>query len=99
MTELDVARLFGSPDYEVVIAELRPGELRAAADAHGTAADPANRDADRLWWNWCRTPAALSAAVREPASVAVIPASSRISAPCWIATSPVSRPECTRATR
>src|SRR4051795_7177261 len=30
VTELDAARLFGSPDYDPVIAELRPGELRAA---------------------------------------------------------------------
>ena len=45
----------------------------ASCARHGTAADPANREAYRLGWNWCRMPGALSAAVREPASVAVIP--------------------------
>jgi hypothetical protein len=66
------------PPHGLVIAELRPGELRAAADAHWTMADPANRDADRLWWNWCRMPAAISVNGREPESVAAIPGSCRI---------------------
>jgi hypothetical protein len=35
-------------------------------------ADPANRDEDRVWWNWCRMPAA-SAGAPDPTSVAMIP--------------------------
>jgi hypothetical protein len=73
VSELDVARLFGSPDYEPVIAEIRPGELRAAVQAHWATADPANRDGDRVWWNWCRMPAAASTGAEDPASVAMIP--------------------------
>jgi hypothetical protein len=77
ITELDAARLFGSPDYDPVIAELRPGELRAAVQAHWATADPANRDGDRAWWNWCRMPAAVSTGAEDPASVAMIPGVTR----------------------
>jgi hypothetical protein len=73
ITELDVARLFGSPDYDPVIAELRPGELRAAIQAHWATADPATRDGDRVWWNWCRMPAAAGTGAEDPTSVAMIP--------------------------
>jgi 2',3'-cyclic-nucleotide 2'-phosphodiesterase (5'-nucleotidase family) len=73
ISELDVARLFGSPDYDPVIAELRPGELHAAMQAHWATADPANRDGDRVWWNWCRMPAAAGIGAENPTSVAMIP--------------------------
>jgi hypothetical protein len=77
VTELDAVRLFGSPDYDPVIAELRPGELRAAVQAHWATADPANRDGDRVWWNWCRMPAAASTGAGDAASVAMIPGVTR----------------------
>ncbi|WP_028059824.1 metallophosphoesterase [Candidatus Solirubrobacter pratensis] len=60
VTELDVVRLFAALDYDLVVAELRPGELRRAADAFWAAADPRNRAADALHWNWCRMPAGVS---------------------------------------
>ena len=40
--------------------------------AHWATADPANRDGDRVWWNWCRMPAAASTGAGDPASVAMI---------------------------
>lgn len=73
VTELDVVRMCASPDYAPVVAELRPGELRAAAAAQWSTADPRNTAGDELPWNWCRMPAGVSAAVEAPATVAVIP--------------------------
>jgi 2',3'-cyclic-nucleotide 2'-phosphodiesterase (5'-nucleotidase family) len=75
VTELDVIRLVAAPDYDPVIVELRPGELRRAAETYWAIADPRNVAADRLAWNWCRMPAGVSArpGSGDPASVAVIP--------------------------
>jgi hypothetical protein len=70
VTELDLLRPFASPDYDVVVADLRPGELRTALDAYGATADPGNRAGDELAWNWCRMPAGLS--VHDESSVAML---------------------------
>jgi hypothetical protein len=72
VTELDVLRMFGALDYELVVAELRPGELDAAVAAHWALADPRNRAADGEWWNWCRMPAGVDAPTAAPVSVAMI---------------------------
>lgn len=77
VSELDVVRLFASPGYDPVVVTLRPGELRDAVDAHWATADPRNLEGDRVWWNWCRMPAGVSAGVEPPATVAVIPQVSR----------------------
>src|SRR3954451_14834232 len=53
--------------------ELRPGELRAAADAYWATADPRNETGDHLSWNWCRMPAGTSVGPGEPHAVAIIP--------------------------
>jgi 2',3'-cyclic-nucleotide 2'-phosphodiesterase (5'-nucleotidase family) len=74
VTELDVLRPLAALDYDPVVVELRPGELRAAADAYRTAADPRNVDADRPHWNWCRMPAGTSVGSGRPTTVAVLPA-------------------------
>src|SRR4051794_16907402 len=71
-SDLGVRRPFGSPDYQLVVAELRPGELEAAVAAHWTLADPGNRAADALWWNWCRMPAGVDRVPGAAASVAMI---------------------------
>ena len=73
VSELDVIRMFAAPDYDPVVAELGPGELRTVADAYWTTADPRNTDADRLAWNWCRMPPGVSAPADAPATVAVVP--------------------------
>jgi Calcineurin-like phosphoesterase len=74
VTELDLLRPFASPDYTLVVAELRPGELRAALRTQWAYADPRNREADGEHWNWCRMPAGVSAPDGDTATVAVIPA-------------------------
>jgi hypothetical protein len=66
-------RLFDVPDDRPVVVEVEEGELRAAVRAHEVTADPQAREGDDVWWNWCRMPAAVSAAVDAPASVAVMP--------------------------
>jgi hypothetical protein len=73
VSELDVLRMCADPGYDPVVVELRPGELHAAATAHWAAADPRNTATDALAWNWCRMPAATSAAGDDPETVAVIP--------------------------
>jgi hypothetical protein len=73
VSELDITRLFAAPDYDLVVAELREGELRAATDAYQTTADPRNLAADGIWWNWCRMPGGTSQPHADPATVAVIP--------------------------
>jgi hypothetical protein len=73
ISELDVLLMCADPNYDPVVAELRPGELRAVAEAHWATADPRNTSTDHLAWNWCRMPVGVSAAAREPATVAVIP--------------------------
>jgi 2',3'-cyclic-nucleotide 2'-phosphodiesterase (5'-nucleotidase family) len=72
VTELDVLRLFGQPDYPLAVAELRPGELEAAAEAYWRDADPRNASGDDLAWNWCRMPAGTSVGAEPPATVAVV---------------------------
>jgi hypothetical protein len=71
VTELDVVRLFAALDYDLVIADLHPGELQSAADAFRTTSDPRNRAGDALHWNWCRMPAGVSG---EGTSVAMLSA-------------------------
>jgi hypothetical protein len=60
VSELDVLRPFAALDYDVVVAELRPGELKTVRRIQSETADPANRAGDRLAWNWCRMPAGVS---------------------------------------
>jgi hypothetical protein len=73
VSELDVLRMCADPEYDPVVVELRPGELRAAARAYRAAADPGNTATDHLAWNWCRMPAATSTDRADPGTVAVIP--------------------------
>jgi hypothetical protein len=73
VSELDLLRLCAHPDYVPVVAELRPGELRAAAAAYARTADPQNVQGDQLAWNWCRMPAGISAVRETPAMVAMFP--------------------------
>ena len=49
------------------------GGLAAAVARHDAIADPGARDADRVWWNWSRMPAGVSARNDEPGTVAVMP--------------------------
>jgi hypothetical protein len=71
VTELDVTRMFAALDYDVVLAELRPGELEQVRRAHWAQADPANRAGDARADNWCRMPAGVSG---DGASVATLAA-------------------------
>ena len=73
VTELDLMWLFGVVDDRPAVVELRPGELAAAVARHDAIADPGARDADRVWWNWSRMPAGVSAGNGEPGTVAVMP--------------------------
>ncbi|HJU00633.1 MAG TPA: hypothetical protein VJ966_05430, partial [Actinomycetes bacterium] len=73
VTELDLRWLFGVADDRPAVVELRPGELAAAVARHQAIADPAARDADRVWWNWSRMPAGISAGNGDPETVAVVP--------------------------
>jgi 2',3'-cyclic-nucleotide 2'-phosphodiesterase (5'-nucleotidase family) len=73
VTELDLMWLFGVVDDRPAVVELRPGELAAAVARHDAIADPGARDADRVWWNWSRMPAGVSAGTGEPGTVAVMP--------------------------
>jgi hypothetical protein len=72
VSELDITRLFAAPDYELVLAELRAGELRALTAAYWTVADPRNVAGDMVWWNWCRMPAGISRRNGDPATLAMI---------------------------
>jgi hypothetical protein len=74
VTRLDLLRPFASPDYGLCVAELRPGELRAAARVQWGHADPRNTAADGEHWNWCRMPAGISAPRGDAGTVAAIPA-------------------------
>jgi 2',3'-cyclic-nucleotide 2'-phosphodiesterase (5'-nucleotidase family) len=73
VTELDLMWLFGVVDDRPAVVELRPGELAAALARHDAIADPQARDADRVWWNWSRMPAGISAGNGEAGTVAVMP--------------------------
>jgi 2',3'-cyclic-nucleotide 2'-phosphodiesterase (5'-nucleotidase family) len=73
VTELDLMWLFGLADDRPAVVELRPGELAAAVARHDAIADPGARDGDRVWWNWSRMPAGVSAGNGEPETVAVMP--------------------------
>ena len=78
VSELDLVRIFDDADDRPVVAELRPGEFRAAVDSYEAISDPRARDGDRVWWNWCRMPAGTSTAVNDPKTVAVMtPVASR----------------------
>jgi 2',3'-cyclic-nucleotide 2'-phosphodiesterase (5'-nucleotidase family) len=73
VTELELMWLFAVADDRPAVVELRPGELAAMVARHDAIADPGARDADRVWWNWSRMPAGVSAGTTDPASVAVMP--------------------------
>jgi 2',3'-cyclic-nucleotide 2'-phosphodiesterase (5'-nucleotidase family) len=73
VTELDLMWLFGVVDDRPAVVELRPGELAAAVARHDAIADPGAHDADRVWWNWSRMPAGVSAGPGEPETLAVMP--------------------------
>jgi hypothetical protein len=73
VTELDLMWLFGVVDDRPAVVELRPGELAAAVARHDAIADPGARGADRVWWNWSRMPAGVSAGSGEAETVAVMP--------------------------
>ena len=73
VTELDLMWLFGVVDDRPAVIELRPGELAAAVARHDAIADPEARDADRVWWNWSRMRAGVSAGDGEAGTVAVVP--------------------------
>jgi hypothetical protein len=74
VTELDVVRLAGDPDYDPVVVELRPAELQAAVDVHWATADPRIAAGDRVPWNRCRMPPGVSVGAATQTSVAVLPA-------------------------
>ena len=73
VSELDLVRIFDDADDRPVVGELRPGEFRAAVESYQAISDPRNREADRVWWNWCRMPAGTSTATNDPKTVAVMP--------------------------
>jgi hypothetical protein len=73
VTELDLMWLFAVADDRPAVVELRPGELAAAVARHDAIADPGARDADRVWWNWSRMPAGVSAGTADLDAVAVMP--------------------------
>ena len=73
VSELDLVRIFDDADDRPVVGELRPGEFRAAVESYEAITDPRNREADRVWWNWCRMPAGTSTATNDPKTVAVMP--------------------------
>jgi 2',3'-cyclic-nucleotide 2'-phosphodiesterase (5'-nucleotidase family) len=73
VTELDLMWLFAVADDRPAVVELGPGELAAAVARHDAIADPGARDADRVWWNWSRMPAGVSAGAGEPETLAVMP--------------------------
>jgi len=73
VTELDLMWLFGVVDDRPAVVELRPGELAAAVARHDAITDPGARDTDRVWWNWSRMPAGVSAANGKAETVAVMP--------------------------
>jgi 2',3'-cyclic-nucleotide 2'-phosphodiesterase (5'-nucleotidase family) len=73
VTELDLMWLFALADDRPAVVELRPGDFTAMVARHDAIADPAARDADRVWWNWSRMPAGLSSGTTDPDSVAVMP--------------------------
>jgi hypothetical protein len=73
VSELELLWLFALADDRPVTVELRPGELAAAVARHDAIADPDASHHDRVWWNWSRMPAGLSAGAGEPGSVAVMP--------------------------
>jgi hypothetical protein len=73
VTELDLIRLFAATDDRAVVVELGPKDLHVIASAYAAAADPTARNADSLWWNWCRMPAGLSTGSNRPSTVAVMP--------------------------
>jgi 2',3'-cyclic-nucleotide 2'-phosphodiesterase (5'-nucleotidase family) len=77
VTALDLMRLLPTPEYDPVVVELRRGEFARAVRAHDEAADPANRDADGIWWNWCRMRAGVSRGDRAPRTLAVVPFATR----------------------
>ncbi|ATU95082.1 metallophosphoesterase [Phyllobacterium zundukense] len=71
VTELDIHRLLPFPANDILIVELLPGEFQRLVSYHDENADPANTDADILWWNWARLPAGVSRKVVDPTTVAI----------------------------
>jgi Calcineurin-like phosphoesterase len=73
VTELDLMWLFALADDRPVVVELRPGEFATVVARHDATADPSARHTDRVWWNWSRMPAGVSAGTADPDAVAVMP--------------------------
>jgi 2',3'-cyclic-nucleotide 2'-phosphodiesterase (5'-nucleotidase family) len=73
VTELDLARLFGSADDRPALVRLRPHEFPTLIARLGAVSDPRSAHADHIWWNWCRMPNGVSAGRRDPHVVAVAP--------------------------
>jgi len=73
------------------VAELRPGELDAVAAAYWATADPANRAADEIWWNWCRMPAGLSGDAAAASTVTLFSGAAR-QLPEWLGREPELTP-------
>jgi hypothetical protein len=73
VSELGLMWLFALADDRPAVVELRPGELAAAVARHDATANPEARHADRVWWNWSRMPAGVSAGTDEPETAAVLP--------------------------
>jgi 2',3'-cyclic-nucleotide 2'-phosphodiesterase (5'-nucleotidase family) len=71
VSELDLLRLFDDDD-RLAIVDLGLGELRAVVDVYNAISDPQFREGDQVGWNWCRMPAAVSSAVDEPRTLAVM---------------------------
>lgn len=72
VSELDLLRLFDRAD-DLVVVELRPGELGAAVAAHDALTSGLSTAADDVWWNWSRMPIGAATGPAEPGSVAVTP--------------------------
>jgi 2',3'-cyclic-nucleotide 2'-phosphodiesterase (5'-nucleotidase family) len=72
VSELDVVRMCAALDYDLAVAELRPGELERARRAQWAQADPRNRAGDAEAENWCRMPAGVSGDGTSVATLAAV---------------------------
>ena len=73
MTELDLMWLFAVADDRPAVVELRPASSRGRRRSAQRDRRPGRRDADRVWWNWSRMPAGVSAGTADLDAVAVMP--------------------------